>query len=278
MGCVLLLVRNLQVTVGRLALTTRRPRDTTRLMRSPSELAGLAVGALTSPVFAVGSALRGARVFHPDGHAFSARCEPATNDASLAPLAQRLAGDAIIRLSGGVWRNDREWPDVLGCAVRFRQNRSFDAAPAPGDQDLVFATLRSIFTLPFAFATTNTRDYLCNDYFGAAPYFADEAGKLALRLTPLATGEGTRRAERLDDALRRGIAAFRLEHRPSHRPWSAWRPLATLTLREPLSFGDGELCFSPFQTGAGLRPVGFVHATRRVPYLVSQLARARRQR
>ncbi|HEU4409051.1 MAG TPA: hypothetical protein VFS43_27580 [Polyangiaceae bacterium] len=237
---------------------------------------GYITGALTSPAFALGSCLRRARVFHPDGVVFAATCEPATDEAALGPLAARLAGSAVVRLSEGLFRRGRELPDVLGCAIRLRGPRSAAAELAPDDQDLLFGTFRSIVTLPFAFVTTDTRNYLLNTYFSAVPYEIAGVGVVLLRLVPTVRGAGVgvNREARLENARQRGLAGFLLELRPRFLPIVPWRPLVSLRLGEPLALGSGALGFSPWQSGMGLRPYGFVQATRAVPYRLSQAARA----
>lgn len=241
-----------------------------------SEGLGYVTGVLASPAFALGSLLRRARIFHPDGQIFSAVCEPEASAPALAAVAERLAGTAVVRLSAGLWRRGREWPDVLGCAIRLRGRRPAAATAEPGDQDLLFASFRSLVTLPLAFVATNQHDYLRNTYYAVLPYELAGVGAVSLRLVPTTPveGRGVNREARLGDALRRGPVTFRLELRPRFRLLSAWRPLASLRLVEPLGVPPQALRFSPWRDGMGLRPRGFVQAARALPYRFSQRARA----
>jgi hypothetical protein len=248
-----------------------------RLVLRLTEGLGYAAGAAASPAFALGSLARRGRVLHPRGRLFAATCEPAAEPA-LAPVAARLAGAAVVRLSAGLWRHGREWPDVLGCAVRLRGPRAPGAEAGPSDQDLLFTTLRSLATLPLAVATTDQHHYLNNAYFTAAPFQIEGGGDrlVVLRLAPVAPGAGggPDRDARLDDARRRGLAAFRLELRPRFRPDAPWRPLAVLRLGEPLPVAPRDVRFWPPRAGMGLTPRGFVQAARTWPYRLSQAARA----
>ena len=57
-------------------------------------------------------------MFHPDGTTFAARVRPiapsATDDDPVASLGERLAGHALARFSGALWRGDVEHFEVLG--------------------------------------------------------------------------------------------------------------------------------------------------------------------
>src|SRR4051812_3496321 len=115
-------------------------------MRDVRTPLGRVTGALLAPVTAFVSALRRARMFHPDGVVYRADVEPiptANRHGAHAQVAARLAGPALIRLSSAWWKGDREWPDVLGAALRFRSRPVISPVPDPGDQDLLFATILS---------------------------------------------------------------------------------------------------------------------------------------
>jgi hypothetical protein len=50
--------------------------------------------------------------------------------------------------------------------------------------------------------------------------------------------------------------------------------VARIDLDQPVELDDRALRFDPFRSGAGIVPVGFVHAIRRAAYAASQHARA----
>src|SRR4051794_20767304 len=87
------------------------------------ELAGLAAGLLLAPLAAVVSHLRKGRVFHPTGCTFRAQIEPNPQlSAEWAELASRLSGPALARFSGALWRGSFDRCDVLGVALRLRED------------------------------------------------------------------------------------------------------------------------------------------------------------
>jgi hypothetical protein len=235
------------------------------------ERAGDLVGLATAPLAAAVASARHARVFHADGVLLSARVDPAARSV-LPDVSERLRGQAIVRFSSALWRHEREWPDALGCAIRFRSTAVASAKPEKGDQDLLFATIRSPFTLPIAPIGTHVHDYLANTYYATSPFDVVGVGRAKWRIVPehAGVGYGTR-VERLRDALTHGGAQLRLELRRTFHP--AWLPVALITLIRPIAIGQDELRFSPFRDGRGIAPRGFVHALRRFVYPASQAAR-----
>jgi hypothetical protein len=208
---------------------------------------------------------RHARTFHPRGHAFVARAlrhPDLTFD--LAPLAERLTGDALVRFSGV--------PDVLECAVRFRHDASETVEPEPGDQDLLFATSLRPWTIPLAPVTTNVEDYLANDYYAVSPFDVGLVHALYFRLRPerLARHVIGDRDARIDDAVARGVAAFEID--ASASPWGPWSPVVRVTLLRAAHVDQEALRFEP---GRDVVPRGLVHALRRGAYAMSQWARPR---
>jgi hypothetical protein len=236
------------------------------------ERIGEVVGVAIAPLAAAIAASRHARVFHPDGVVLSARVDTVPHS-DVGEMAERLRGPALVRFSTALWRHEREWPDALGCAVRFRSAAVASAEPAEDDQDLLFATIRSPFTLPFAPWGTYVHDYLRNTYFATAPFEVDGVGRAKLRLVPEhPAGESGTRVERLRRALDHGEARLRLEvRRTFHRTWC---PVARIVLLRPIAVDQAKLRFSPFRDGRGIAPRGFVHALRRAVYPASQAARS----
>jgi hypothetical protein len=237
---------------------------------------GRVTGWITAPLFAAASFARHARTFHPRGHAFVARSLRHPDLAlELAPLAARLTGDALVRFSGALWKDEPHLPDVLGCAVRFRHDASETAEPELSDQDLLFATIVRPWTMPLAPVTTNVEDYLANDYYAVSPFDVGLDHALYFRLRPERPARhviGDRDA-RIDDAVARGVAAFEID--ASASPWGPWSPVVRVTLLRAAHVDQEALRFEPFRAGRGVVPRGFVHALRRGAYAMSQWARPR---
>jgi hypothetical protein len=235
---------------------------------------GLATGWLVAPLFALTSFARRARTFHPCGAVFHASATPhGAVPVTLQPLAERLAGPALVRFSAALWKNAQRIPDVLGCAIRLRNQADDSAQPADHDQDLLFATIRRPWTMPFAPLTTDVRDYLSNDYFAVSPFLALDASLKYFRLHPVhpATDHDSDRDVRIAREVEHGGAV--LELACSDSPFGPWTELLSVTLRRPAQIDGQALRFSPFRTGRGLRPYGFVHALRAGVYTLSQRAR-----
>ena len=250
------------------------PSTVTQARSGLRERTGDAIGRLVAPVFAATSRLRRARTFHPVGHCFAGTCEPV--EGRFAELASRLDGRVLARCSAALWKRDFEYLDVLGISLRFRRGSGLelDEHAEPGDQDLLFATVRSPLTLLAAPLFTNAHDFVSNRYWAVSP-FAFESLRIELRLTPLdpprrAGAPLTRRA-RLYEAVAAGRAAWWLEARRTLRP--CWYRVARIALVHPVDVDQAALRFDPFRSGAGLEPVGLVHAIRRAVYAASQAAR-----
>ncbi|HKO48286.1 MAG TPA: hypothetical protein VJV79_11210 [Polyangiaceae bacterium] len=165
---------------------------------------------------------------------------------------------------------------MLGVALRLRENESATTCVLSSDQDLLFATIISPFTMPLAPFTTNSHDYLANKYWAVSPFRVGQARQVKFRLSPACRTEqqpssGLHRDEALISAVERAPVPFRLEVR--HTFQLTWQPLATAWLTEQLAIDQEALRFMPFQNGRGIVPCGFVHALRRATYAASQRAR-----
>lgn len=238
-----------------------------------AERLGHALGTVLAPLAAGTAALRRARALHPEGIVLRAEVLAVAHEGPFADVAQRLEGPALVRLSSAWWRG-REWPDVLGCAVRFRRSDTPDATPAPDDQDLLCATIRKPWTTPFAPLSTEQHDFLANDYYAVSPFEIEGAGRALLRLRSPRLGlPGLDREDRLATALELRVATLLLEARPKTGPRGGYRPLARVRLVERVEVDQSALRFSPFRAGRGLEPVGFIHALRAATYRSSQGAR-----
>jgi hypothetical protein len=237
----------------------------------PSDAVGFVLGFLLTPFAALGSKVRKARVFHPDGTVYRAKVSVVAYEAPFEEVGRRLEGGALVRLSTAWWRGGKEWIDVLGCAVRFCDAGRLSPRAEKGDQDLLFATVRSALTLPFAPITTHQHDFLDNLYFAVGHFEVKGVGKIELRLSTRGSrGEGSTRTERLRSAVERGEAVFRLEGR---KPGGPWTPLVAVELESPIDIDQNALRFSPFRTGRGVVPRGTLQALRIAPYWISQKMR-----
>lgn len=235
---------------------------------------GRVIGATVAPVTFIGSLIRRDRLFHPDGVVYRAEVTPIAQDGPLGLLAQRLAGTALVRLSGGLW----EWsartraPDVLGVGVRFRSVDEVTPRSLPGDQDLLLVTARSLARLLIAPFRTRVSDFLDNRYYAILPFGLEGAGKVYLRLVPLQSAPaGADRHERLALAVAQRTAVLRLEMQVEGG--EPWRPVAAIDLRERLTLEDGELGLDPGSSAMGLVPRGVLQWVRPAAYAASQVGR-----
>jgi hypothetical protein len=236
--------------------------------------AGYAAGVALAPFTATASFIRQARVFHPHGVVLqgTARVLPAASP--FGELGDRLAGKVIVRFSSAWWK-DREWIDILGCALRFSEANDFHGQARHSDQDLLLATVRHPFTLPFAPWTTRVSDYLANDYFGVSPFVGPNNPRLFFRLKPLRVGVPgeSSRERKLNGALAVGPITMQLQARTG-RFSGVYEDVVVIDLVERAQL-DPAFSFDPFQNGRGLKPVGFVHALRSAVYAASRTGRQR---
>jgi hypothetical protein len=227
-------------------------------------------GALLAPVAGLGSLLRRARLFHPNGIVLEGHASPLGRHEH-RELGLRLTGPVLVRFSSAWWRQ-RERADILGCALRFGTASAELSEPEPGDQDLLLATIRIPLTVLFAPFSTRVHDFLANNYFGVSPFRIRSLGRCRLRLVPLV---GHTSIPRRDDALRAllksGPVRLQLEVRLA-KPATRYEPIALIELTRARS-DDPDLYFDPFRCGRGIEPVGFVHHLRIATYAASRLAR-----
>lgn len=239
----------------------------------PREAIGEALGRWLAPAVAAVSRMRNARMFHPEGHTFSGRVV-AAGEGAYAELGERLAGRALARFSPALWRNGIESFDVLGFAIRIRSGDGpvLDHQPSLNNQDLLFATIRSPLTMVFSPFTTDASDFAGNTYWAVSPFAVGDLRRVELRLRPIdpKRTRGTR-IERLREAVRSGHALWQLEARRTLT--LAWKPVVHVILERETAIDQAALRFNPFRSGAGIEPVGLVHAIRRAAYAASQDAR-----
>lgn len=244
--------------------------DWSQVKRAP----GVAVGAAIAPWIGIGSFVRRARFFHPRGTVLWGRVTPLEIDGAWRELAESLAGSVLVRFSGAWWKN-RQWLDVLGCALRFTHSTLPVVEPGPLDQDLLMATVRIPATTLLAPLTTHVDDYLRNAYFGVSPFAFGELGHIKLRLMPChpASEPTATRDAALEEALELGFTRLWLEARPA-RLGSKYRRIAEIELLERALIDQEKLSFDPYRAGRGLTPSGFVHALRIPVYAASRRGRA----
>ena len=223
---------------------------------------GFFLGAATAAI----SFARQSRMFHPRGVTY-------LGHVSIITPEVKLPAEALLRFSSAWWKKV-EWIDVLGVAIRFSSSAAFTETPKEGDQDLLFATIRHPWTLPFAPFTTQYHDFLANEYFTVSPFQITLAGGPRLvefRLVPSSSSpEGAKRKERLCEAVKRG-AHFNLEFRELKR--AEWIPAARIDLTNPIALNQELLQFSPFRVGAKIEPRGYIHFLRVGAYRASQWIR-----
>lgn len=221
------------------------------------------VEATTSSVFAALTHIRGPRVFHPHGHAFT--CTLTLSEGRVVRDAGLVAGQqfsGLVRLSRSVGL-PAPLPDARGIGLRL-----YDF-PDPGNtQDLLFVTSASPRVLRRTIMFSN--GFLRRIYSTLLGYdFGGHRVVLALRPADDAPADST--LEDVAEAVRAGAAIFTLQ---SAAPWSSWDDIGLLRLEQPMAPGADEgLEFNPWHASPQLRPVGFLNALRNAAYRGSQSAR-----
>lgn len=221
------------------------------------------VEAVAASVFATLTHVRGPRVFHPHGHAFTCTLTLSgtrvVRDAGLE-AGRRFSGVARLSRSAGL---PAPLPDARGVGLRL-----FDF-PSPGDvQDLLFVTSAGPRVLRRTIVVTG--GFLRRIYSTLLGY--DFGGhRVVLALRPQGGAPADQTLEDLAGAVRAGAAVFTLQAAP---PWGPWDDLGVLRLEQPLAPGaDEDLAFNPWNSSSTLRPVGFLNALRNAAYRGSQSAR-----
>jgi hypothetical protein len=235
------------------------------------ERIGELIGATWAPAIHRIAKARRARMFHPDGHVFvgtvTEQLDSAFND-----VVAGLGTNVLARFSGALRRRDHESLDVLGVALRFSHAPIDSVTAGKRDQDLLFATILSPFTMAFSPFTTRAHDFFANRYYAVSPFALADGRRVKFRLSPLAhpPAHGTR-TESLRAAVEGSAAHFVLEARETLRV--RWTPIAHISVEHEASLDQTALRFDPYQDGAGIVPVGVIQAIRRRAYPASQSAR-----
>ena len=202
---------------------------------------------------------RHVRILHPRGMVYRAEVVALANSSPMKELGERISGDAMIRLSGAWWRGNREWKDVLGCAVRFLPKSDDEQS---GEQDLVFATVRRPWTSILAAFTTDPHDFLENDYYAVSTLEVVGLGRAKWRLIPHRARTGGRnRWQKLERAVLQDLAAFRVDVLRIEKS-KDWVAVAEIRLKERMSVDQETRRFSPFSNGRGIEHRGLIHGLR----------------
>jgi hypothetical protein len=215
--------------------------------------------------FRLGSALRGARVFHPKGFLCRGSWEIEQSSA-MTPQATVLRAGArhavIARASRGAGLPER-MGDFFGVAVRL-----VDAYGPGRHQDLLMNSSSGLPVLHHLFLPAPR--WFSQSYSTCLPYRAGANSFVIGLLPPSRRGPGpslgAMRAA-IDDGVTFGIAVTGSLGR--------WTRLGALRLFEPLPPEAGDVDFDPWNTGGGLVPATWLNRLRREAYRQSRRARGR---
>lgn len=230
------------------------------------------LGRAASPLVSLGNSIRESRVFQPNGICFHAEVSPKRGLPShFRNLANRLSGDALVRLSGGLWQAEhRLLPDVLNCSIRFKAEPLQDE-PSAEAQDLILLSTRTPWALAIDSLKTNQHDFLLNDYHSLAPFEIDGRSNISLRLIPqVEPGPGHNREEKIRAAVNASDVRLDLQIRENDRG-TEWKPLLEIRLRREVQLSAEQLHFWPFRAGQGIRPQGWLEYLRPIPDLLDRL-------
>jgi hypothetical protein len=215
--------------------------------------------------FRVGSAVRGARIFHPKGFLCGGSwevdraAEPADGAQVLAVGARH---DVVARVSRGAGLPEA-LPDFLGIAVRL-----VDAYGPGRHQDLLLNASSSLPVLHHLFLPAPR--WFSQSYSTCLPYRAGGRPFLIGLLPPREPGPDPSLAAMraaVEEGVSFGIALS--------TPLGRWRRIGTLRLQVPLPPGADDVDYDPWHTGGNLTPATWLNRIRREAYRQSRLARGR---
>jgi hypothetical protein len=228
---------------------------------------------VTATAMQIGTTLRSARIFHPDGIAQRVRVtiRPTADDPAATPLGVPLLDapgsyDGVVRFSRGASLPE-PLPDVLGLAVRI-----VDAHGPGADQDILAGSSlelplgRQLLLPAVCFRGTTLSSVL--------PYrLGTDPGVfwLGARISD-ATGSSLVRLSALRQAIDAGEATLTLRYA---RRFGGWRDFADVAFVDDLPDEESDaLGFNvDDNTGGGIAPAGFFQALRRHAYAASQAVR-----
>ena len=227
------------------------------------ERSARSVSGLSATTFALLSAARRARFFHPVGRAFRGTLTLDGPGRSRLPeaLKARDTHDIVLRFSRGAGL-PQALPDVLGLAMKIRD------AYGPGkDQDWLMVTSgRDSLT---RHALLPALDFTGRSYSTVAPYRS--GGRLiTFGAESIGATAGARTFEELEERVINGGLSFSFEVAEEGRPHEA---LGSFVVTALLGEDGDALRFNPWNTHADLKPAGALNELRRRAYPASQEAR-----
>ncbi len=214
---------------------------------------------LLAAPFALGSRVRGARVFHPRGVAVRGTWEPDPEAADEA-LPGVGARPALVRVSHAIGLPPG-LPDILGIAIRIT-----DAYGQGRHQDLLLASsgtgsVSRHLLLPTAMVTGTVVSSLL-------PYDVAGVGRHPIVAHTVGADRPVTYPEVKQDPVR-ALPAIQVRV-DAPRP----RVLGTVRATEAVDEQEGrDLRLHPWNTGPGLRPAGVINRLRRPSYRASQEGR-----
>ncbi len=228
-----------------------------------------------SPLVTLGNNLRESSLLRANSLCFHARVRPAKQlRLELQPLAQRLTGDALVRLATGLWQEEhRLLPDLLSCSIRFKAWPPMEK-PTPDAQDLMLVSARNAWTLPLDSVKTDQSDFLLNHYYAVVPFRVEGHSDVQLRITPDSSSlPGIDRNDRIRKAVEHGGVKLRLEICDKQLA-KEWQPLVEILLNQEVEIEPSQLQFWPFRNGQGITPQGMIEYLRPVPDMLDRLNRS----
>jgi hypothetical protein len=239
------------------------PRSS-RPVGAATPLVEATAGTASALLFGAASALRRARIFHPDGVAFHGRCATTGGLGSGVRLFDRAEDHAaVVRFSRGVGLPE-SMPDILGLAVRI-----VDAHGPGHDQDLLLVTSGGA---PGArHALVPTRTFAHQRWSSLLPFSLPDGRRVVIGARPVDVDPRVTTLEALRKAAAGGDLQFALEVAEPRGPWIE---VAQVEVGAELDDAAAErLRFDPSTSGGGLGPVGFLQAIRHRAYAGSQRGR-----
>lgn len=240
--------------------------DTAPPARLGDRVVDAVAGPVTAAVTGLGSALRGARMFHPRGRAFHATVrvdgDPRLSDSVLGGPGEYRA---VARFSRGTGFPE-PWPDMLGMAVRLYLPGD---AQEDGRQDLLLLS-----SLP-AVGVRNLivfRPGYGSSFYSSIDRLSAGGGTVVLGARARFDGAPEPLPRLAELAAARDRVRFEFVTASLAGDWS--QPVASLTLGAELPAQESlPLRFSPFHRAGGIEPVGAVNTLRRLGYAGSQAGR-----
>ncbi|HEX2238539.1 MAG TPA: hypothetical protein VHJ19_09430 [Gammaproteobacteria bacterium] len=232
------------------------------------ERAALPLNGVAAGLFGFLSALRGKRVFHPDGVAYSATLAFLPED-QIDPLLRFAAGtsvDAVVRFSRGLGL-PQKMPDFLGLAIKLR-----DLAGPGRDQDFLLVTSGNGPIMQRLL--TPARGFFRHYYSTLLPYRPSLDGEQILfGAKPGVELQGW--ADETFGDIAAAAAAGRLKFDfLAARVGARWKIAGSLTVTSRIEQDAEEsLRFNPWNSHPSLIPAGPLNTWRKSSYEKSQNAR-----